>query len=284
MSEGYSLKMLSTQSGRGELLVAILNHPSDFDILRTHGWYRIPVSSVEKWLHKRWPPKWLAWYQTKPFGNEAFAVRYFGEVIDIRIVRRSQLFSDYRNDPKAQHRYYQIFVKSIQTLPQPIFSRRFRRIVFIPTTWEKFIAAVEINDLYDESPLEDRLWAELKRWSIAAERQEFVEARGQDYALDFAIYCAKGKLDLETDGDSWHANPEKAAKDNLRDNDLKTVGWRVLRFTTAQIMEQTADYCIQTVAQNVDNLGGLDDGRVIPRKVTIGSELQQPSLFDEVSG
>jgi hypothetical protein len=30
--------------------------------------------------------------------------------------------------------------------------------------------ALEINDLYDESPLEDRLWAEFKRLQISAER------------------------------------------------------------------------------------------------------------------
>jgi hypothetical protein len=71
--------------------------------------------------------------------------------------------------------------------------------------------AVEINDLYDESPLEDRLWAEMKRLQIHAERQEFVRADQHDYALDFALYCALGKIDVETDGDTWHANPAKAS-------------------------------------------------------------------------
>jgi len=35
-------------SERGEVLVAILNNQLDFAILREQGWYRIPVSSVEK--------------------------------------------------------------------------------------------------------------------------------------------------------------------------------------------------------------------------------------------
>ena len=274
--------MTINQTSRGELLVAILNQQRDLDILRKHGWYRIPVVSAEKWLSSRWPPRWLAWYQTKSFGNEAHAVRYFGEISSIRIVQRQQLFPEYRNDPKAHHRYYQLFVQSIELLPQPIFSRRLRRIVFIPTTWDKFVNAAEINDLYDESPLEDRLWAELKRRRIAAERQEFVAARGQDYALDFAIYCAKGKLDVETDGDFWHANAEKATLDNLRDNNLKTAGWRVLRFNTKQIQEQPVEYCIDTIVQNINGFGGLDEGRLIPRKVSLDGDLIQPSLFDEV--
>jgi hypothetical protein len=58
----------------GEVLVTILNNQLDFAILREQGWYRIPVSSVAKWLDGRWPPRWLAFYQTKAFGEEAHAV------------------------------------------------------------------------------------------------------------------------------------------------------------------------------------------------------------------
>ena len=105
-------------------------------------------------------------------------------------------------------------------------------------------------------------------------------ARGRDYALDFAIYCVKGRLDVETDGDFWHANPERAEQDNLRDNNLKTAGWRVLRFTTKQIQEQTIDYCVATVTQNINNLGGLDEGNVISRKIVVTNGSYQPSLFD----
>lgn len=269
-------------SRRGEVLVAILNRKLDFAILREHHWYRIPVSSVNKWLSDRWPPQWLAFYQTKEFGVEKHAVNYFSEVVDIRTVRRWQLFPDEPRDEKSNRRYYQVFVKPLQALSRPIFSRRYRRIVFIPTTWEKFTAAAEINDLYDGSSLEDRLWAEFKRHRIAAERQEFVVAKGNQYALDFAIYCATGKIDVETDGDFWHANPEKAKLDNLRDNDLKTAGWKVLRFTGQQIQEEAETYCVSRVAENINNLGGLDEGRIIPRKVNMTRDgTFQPSLFDD---
>lgn len=109
-------------------------------------------------------------------------------------------------------------------ITKPVYSRRYRRIVFIATNWEKFINAVEINDLFDESPLEDTLWAELKQDHIIAERQEFVIARKNHCTLDFAVYCVRRNIDLETDGDYWHANPEKAKQNNLRDPDLSTRG------------------------------------------------------------
>jgi very-short-patch-repair endonuclease len=270
-------------SKRGEVLVAIISKQLDFAILRERLWYRIPVKSVEKWVKDRWPPKWLAFYQTKVFGAEKHAVNYFAEVLDIRQVYRWQLFPDEPRDDKSTRRYYQVFVKSVQPLPKPIYSRRFRRIVLIPTTREKFSKATEINDLFDDSSLEDMLWAEFKQHDIPAERQEFVIARNNDYALDFAVYCAKGNIDIETDGDFWHANPEKAEKDNLRDHDLNTAGWKVLRFTEKQIREQAASYCIETVVENINKLGGVDDGKVIPRKINLGGGSYQPSLFDTVN-
>jgi len=264
-----------------EVLVAIINNWHDFSIANKHNWYRIPVSSAEKWLKNRWPPHWLAFYLTKIFGKDAYSINYYAKVVNIRKVRRWQLFPDEAVNVKTRKRYYQIFTEPLKRLPQPVFSRRYRRIIFIPTTWEKFINAVEINDLFDESPLEDRLWSEFKRFKINAERQEFVKVNNSHYALDFAIYCESGKIDVETNGNFWHANPEKAAKDNLRDNDLKTEGWRVLRFSTSQVQENMSEYCIPTIAENINKLGGIKEGEFIKRKIDLKqSGGIQLGLFD----
>jgi very-short-patch-repair endonuclease len=264
------------------VLVAILNDLKDFVIARDQRWYRIPIKSAEKWLKNRWPPHWLAFYQTKAFGDEAFGIYYYSQILRIRRVYRWQLFPDQPRDEKSKQRYYQLMIGSLQRLPQPILSRRWRRIVFIPTTWKKFTSAAEINDLYDESPLEDRLWAELKRKKINAERQDFITANGQNYALDFALYCVSGKMDVETDGDAWHSDPKRIAQDNRRDNDLETSGWKLLRFNTCQLNEQMSDYCLPTIAENIKKLGGMDDGRIVPRDVNLNpSDSDQLSLFDD---
>jgi len=267
-------------SKRGEVLVAIIKNKLDFAILRERLWYRIPVSSVKKWLKNRWAPEWLAFYQTSVFGAEKYAVNYFAEVFDIRTVRRYDLFPEEAHNKKSNWWYYQVFVKSVQRLPKPIYSRRYRRIIFIPTTLAKFRSASEINDLFDESTLEDKLWAEFKRHNIPAERQEFVIARKNNYSLDFAVHCAQGNIDVEVDGDFWHANPEKAEKDNLRDHDLRTAGWKVLRFSEKQIREKAASYCVETVSENINQLGGVDEGKVIPRKINLDKGSYQPSLFN----
>jgi very-short-patch-repair endonuclease len=261
-----------------------MNNPLDLVIARDQHWYRIPVHSVDKLLKERWPPQWLAFYQTKIFGDEAYAVNYYARVFEIHKVFRWELFPDEPKDERGQQRYYQLMLSPLQRLPQPIRSPRWRRIVFILTTWEKFVKATEINDLYDESPLEDRLWAEFKRLKISAERQEFVQVEQRLYALDFAIYCALGKMDVETDGDTWHADPERIPLDNLRDNDLETVGWRILRFNTHQIQEEMAKYCLPTIVENVNRLGGLEEQRIVPRKINLDAPAgwQQLTLFDSM--
>jgi very-short-patch-repair endonuclease len=268
------------QSAKGELLVAILNNKADFDLLCRESWYRIPVSSARKWLHHRWPPKWVAFYQTKVFRDEAYSIRYYSEVIDIRIANRRSLFPGEPPSPKQNKVYYQLILAPLRELAMPIYSRRWRRITFITTTWEKFFSASEINDLYDDSPLEDRLWAELKRLGIDAERQELVKVKAQNYFLDFAVYCKQGKLDLETDGDTWHACKERAEQDNFRDNYLRTEGWGVLRFNTHQVKEKMGDYCVPLIVENINRLGGLGQSGSEGKRIALPKKLGQLDLFD----
>jgi very-short-patch-repair endonuclease len=248
----YNIRMDASE----RVLVAIVNNKPDFRIVRDKHWYRIPVESAHKWC-RPWPPSWLAFYQTQVFGDEAFAVNYFCKVLDIRKVYRSELFPDIVNDPKATKRYYQLCLGGLQRLPRPVLRRRRRRITFIPTTWRKLLNAIEINDLYHGSGLEDKLWAELRRRQISAERQKFIRAKRQRYALDFAVYCMDGKLAVETDGDTWHSDRKRIPYENRRSNDLTTLGWKLLRFNTQQIMEEMTIYCLPIIQENVEILGGI---------------------------
>ncbi len=268
-------------SQRGEVLVAIMNNKTDFAILRDQGWYRIPVRSAPK----SGLPEWLAFYQTRIFDDEAYAVNYFGKVRDIEIVPRHKLFPNEIPSTKSDQLYHQIHLESLETLPQPIFSRRWRFIVFIPTTWAKFTTAAEINDLYDESPLEDRLWAEFKRLQVAAERQWSVKTSDRWYFLDFALLCVDGRIDVETDGNRWHADPKRIPEDNRRDNALQSLGWRILRFNGKQIRESMTDYCIPEIMQAVNRVGGLSDEGLVPRKFINLPEgvAQQLTILEEPS-
>lgn len=265
---------------RGEVLIAIINDLVDLGLAQNGHWYRIPVASVQRFLKDRWPPEWLGFYQTQVFGDEAYSVNYYARVIDIKKVLRRELFPEQPQDKKADHSYYKLMLSPLEHLPKPIPSQRLRRIVFIPTTRFKLAHATEINDLYDASPLEERLWTELKLHGISAERQEFVQVKQTLHELDFVVYCANGKLNIETDGDHWHSDPKRIPEDNRRDNDFETEGWKLLRFNTHQINEQMQTYCLPTIAENIEKLHGLAKpfSESVPTDTNIPADWQQLTL------
>jgi len=274
-------RTLAGDSERGEALVAILKERRDFEILVNEGWYRIPVQKVPR----RWPPRWLAFYQPKTFADQAYAVRYFGPVRRIAELPRRMLLPAEPAHPNADSLYYRIELEQLDELPKPIPSQRLRRIVFIPTTYRKLKLAEEINDLFDDSPLEDRLWEELKERRISAERQWEEKVRSRLYYLDFALFCNDGKIDIETDGDTWHAERERIRTDNDRNNDLTAARWHVLRFNGQEIREAAGTHCISRITELIGRLGGLKEETVVPRvfyELPDGSA-QQLALFEKES-
>lgn len=238
-----------------EVLIAMVNNPIDLAIIRDEGWYRIPVASVPK----RFPPEFIAFYQTRIFKESACQVRYYGEVDQIKKVFRTELFPKEPQNGKSDKEYFQIRIKELRTLKQPIKSQKPRRIVFIPTTKEKFFGSELINDVFDESPLEDLLWYALKKNQISAERQWELIFKNDRFILDFAMLCEKGFIDVETDGDTYHTDKEKSQTDNARNNLLESKGWHVLRFNTHAIKEQMEQYCIPTIKSMTEKLGGMID-------------------------
>lgn len=265
--------------GKGEVLVAILKDKSDFAILQNQGWYRIPVTSKPR----RWPPLWLAFYQPKVFGDDAYRVRYYGEVEQITISKRKDLFPNEIPNPKSEKVYYCIKLKKLLERESPIISTRPRRLVFVPTTWYKFINAEYLNDIFDDSPLEDKLWKLLNSLRIDAERQWRVFLKYRSYYLDFATFCHDGPIDIETDGDKWHATKDQIPLDNLRDNDLTSIGWRILRFNSKQINEELTSYCRLQIEQTINSLGGITTEGLVPRRFFYSADgsTQQLTLFEK---
>ncbi len=122
---------------------------------------------------------------------------------------------------------------------------------------ERLFSALEINDLYDTSPLEEAVYEKLKQNRIKAERQVYVDTDSAKYCLDFGVFCREGKIDIECDGETYHNIPEAYTKDRVRNNELTSHGWRVLRFGTKQI-KNDIDGCINMIAKTVELLGGIE--------------------------
>lgn len=65
------------------------------------------------------------------------------------------------------------------------------------------------------------------------------------YRADFAFPDAM--LVIEVDGATYHATPEKQDDDMLREVFIIKQGWRVMRFTAAQVFKQTSR-CVSHIA------------------------------------
>jgi len=236
------------------MLIAIMNNGRDLHIASTKHWYRIPVKSAPRKLQEM---SYIAFYQTKVFGDQKWSINYWAEIENISIVERLELLPSETDHPRANDQYFKVEMSDLERLPNPIISKRGRRILFIPTTLEKFRAAKEINDLFHDSPLEDKLWYEFKREQIEAERQYCVAEEKVRYYLDFAIFCDRGGIDVECDGDTWHSRPETIVKDNTRNNFLTSRGWSVLRFSSKEINSNMPD-CLYKVEDTANILGGIN--------------------------
>jgi very-short-patch-repair endonuclease len=239
-----------------DALVAIIKNQRDLERARDEGWYRVPVATAPAALADG-SVRTLAFYLPKSLGADAFQVVYTAPVLGLTTLPRRALLPDEPRHVRADDPYLRVALGPLRRLPRPIPSQRLRRVPFIATTTAKLDRAQEINDLYHDSPLEDAVYAAFQAAHIVAERQYFVpgDERGR-YALDFAIFGQRRNLDVECDGDRWHANPTRAQGDNRRNNYLTARGWSVLRFSTAEI-EDDLPHVVRMVRETMRDCGGM---------------------------
>ena len=83
------------------------------------------------------------------------------------------------------------------------------------------------------TPAEATLWRHLQRSQL--DGRKFIRQHSiRYYIVDF--YCAAEKLIVELDG-QVHFNPVASEADSIRDNALKELGYRVLRFENRIVFE-----------------------------------------------
>ena len=239
------------------VLVAVMTSPRDLEIARAQGWYRIPVRHAPA---AGVGAPYLAFYQTKPFGDERWSINYVAPVIGWQTVRRVDLFPDEPGHARAGQPYFKVSLAPLMRLPRPITSPRLRRIVFIVTRWALLERAGEINDLFHGNELEERLWRVLKRAGIPAERSFEVREQRRTYVLDLAVFCRRGKLGVMYQGEAASGDEAPAEPGRwVQECGLVGQGWAVLRFSLDEV-ERDLDGCARAVERAVARLGGTDTG------------------------
>ena len=86
-------------------LGATLNNRRDWRLVQTQGWYRPPVRYA--------PPgapefDWLAFYFTRAFGEDGWAIHYYAPVRGHELVSRRDLFPEQPDNPRAGQWYFKL--------------------------------------------------------------------------------------------------------------------------------------------------------------------------------
>ncbi len=111
------------------VLIALLPNRHDFKIALKQNWFRIPFNSkLSPQSVKNKKLKLIAFYLPKTFGDDAFRVKYYGIVNDIKIVKRTTLFKNEPINEKSDKKYYKIIFDKLLQLPKPIYSRKKMKI------------------------------------------------------------------------------------------------------------------------------------------------------------
>ncbi len=201
------------------VLVAIMNSRRDFEVARDDGWYRIPLEHAPKSVIEAVV---LAFYFTRGFEDDKWSICWYAPVRGHELVRRRDLLPDQHNHPRADKVYYKLQLGPLMQLEKPIPSLRWRRITFIETSWDRFTAAEEVNDLYASGA--DGLFVTLKEAGFWPEREFEVREGGAAYTIDLAIPCRTGTVAIAV-GD--RPAPPTALRlcsgQALREPDLQTV-------------------------------------------------------------
>ncbi|HNS51126.1 MAG TPA: hypothetical protein PKO09_08075 [Anaerolineae bacterium] len=179
------------------VLVAVMSRPKDLVIARDQGWYRLPEERTPRGAAF----EYIAFYFTAAFGDHAWAVHYYARRLGHELVTRRDLLPDEPDHPRAGARYLKLQLGPLQQRLPPIVSLRWRRISFIHTTWDRFEAAAEINDLFAEGgEFVDRFYHALREGGFNPERYYPVREAGLNYVVDLAVPCCAGVLALTAPG------------------------------------------------------------------------------------
>lgn len=175
------------------VLIAYLPEPADFENIRNEGWYRIPEKHAPKGLHA----EYYAFYFGANFGDEKWAIHYYAPQKGFELLKRTDLFPDQQDHPRADENYYKVSLGSLEKLAQPITSLRYHRIIFLHTTWDRFQDAREVNDLLVQGgEYTDRLYATLKERGIRAEFDFRISDGISDYTAPMVIHCKDGRIEI----------------------------------------------------------------------------------------
>jgi hypothetical protein len=129
------------------VLVGVINRVRDLRYARDEHWYRIPIEQMPNGVNA----EYLAFYLSRAFRDRNGGVYYFARNRGIELVRRADLLPNEPAHKHADRLYYRVALGDLQPKDPPVLNPSRRPIAFIYTTWDRFVLANQIRDLYSDA-------------------------------------------------------------------------------------------------------------------------------------
>jgi len=169
------------------VLVGVINRKRDLETVLGERWYRIPQQQMKRGINA----EYIAFFLSKAFSERNGGIHYFADYKGVELLYRRDLLPQEANHPRANDAYYKIQLGTIRPKVPPVLNTSKRTLSFVYTTWDRFVNATKISDLYSkEDYFVDRIYHALRSAGVPSERTWSAEYRNAPARL--RILCENG--------------------------------------------------------------------------------------------
>lgn len=177
------------------VLVGVINRKRDLDLLEREHWYRVPQARVPNGIYT----EYVAFFLSRAFKELNGGIHTYARRTGVELVRRRDLVPGEADHPRADALYYKLQLAEIRRKEPPVLNPSRRTVSFIYTTWDRFVAARVIEDLYSEADhFVDRVFHALERQSISSEQVWEASRASDDGGAQIRIACEGGTVIAST--------------------------------------------------------------------------------------
>lgn len=181
-----------------QVLVGAITRKKDLRLAQDQHWYRIPQNRMPRGILA----EYIAFFLNSRIAPEnASGIHYFARRSGVELAYRRDLLADETGHDRANDVYYKVSLEDFQQKQPPVLNPTNRRFAFILTTWDRFLKAHEIKDLYSDADyFVDRIYHALRHRGInGIERYWDAELPQTGEQAHLRILCEDGVVIAATE-------------------------------------------------------------------------------------
>lgn len=178
------------------VLIGVLNRKRDFVIARDEHWYRIPQEQMPRGIFATY----IGLFLSRAFGERNGGIWFYAERKGIELAYRRDLLPQEADHKNSDRKYYRVGLGDLIDKAPPILNPTKRTITFVYTTWDRFVSARQIGDLYSQADIfVDRIYYALWNGGLRPERTWDAHRNVLNCAPQVQIVCEQGVVIASTD-------------------------------------------------------------------------------------